>query len=142
MSAAIKTASHTTIANGHVSFLAYRRDLATSAPDRVAVRVIAKVKRSLAIDAAGKAQVSAVDDTWAIRNTSYEFRVSPLPDSTEMLLLRPEDPDFVLPAGRYAMVLNGLSYDFAVTGDVTESAQCLERTVAANGTFYSECRKP
>lgn len=142
MSAVIKTPSQAIIANGRVSFLAYRRDLATSAPDRVGVRVIAKVKRSLAIDATGKAQVNAVDDTWAIRNTSYEFRVSPVPDSTEMILLRPEDPDFVLPAGRYAMVLNGLSYDFTVAGDVTETAQCLERTVAANGTFYSECRKP
>jgi hypothetical protein len=59
-----------------------------------------------------------------------------------MILLHPEERNFVLPAGRYAMVLNGLSYDFTVLGEVVESVQCLERTIAANGTFYSECRKP
>jgi hypothetical protein len=142
MSAIITKASKTIVADGHVSFIAYRRDLATSAPDRVVVRVIAKVKRSLAIDSTAKARVSAVEDAWAIRNSSYEFRVSPIPDSSEMILLHPEEANFVLPAGRYAMVLNGLSYDFTVLGEVVESVQCLERTIAANGTFYSECRKP
>jgi len=39
------------------------------------------------------------------------------------------------------MVMKGVVYDFYVAGPITETAQCLERTVASNGTFYSECRK-
>src|SRR5437764_8046579 len=46
----------------------FRSDLATSAPDRVAVRVIAKVARSLAVDSSGRAQTTPVDDAWAIRD--------------------------------------------------------------------------
>ena len=142
MSALITKPSHTIIPDGHVSFVAFRRDLATSAPDRVSVRVIAKVMRALTINAGGKAQLASVDDAWAIRNVAYDFRVAPLPENPEMIVLRPERSDFVLSAGRYAMVLNGVSYDFTVAGDITDAVQCLERTVASNGTFYVECRKP
>jgi hypothetical protein len=49
---------------------------------------------------------------------------------------------FVLPPGRYVLVLKDQSYDFTVAGTVTDLAQCLERTDAANGEFYSECQKP
>jgi hypothetical protein len=44
-------------------------------------------------------------------------------------------------ARRYALVLKGLAYDFSVAGPVTDPRQCLERLVANNGRFYSECRK-
>jgi len=33
-------------------------------------------------------------------------------------------------------------YDFTVAGEITDAAQCLERTDAMNGSFYSECQKP
>jgi hypothetical protein len=47
-----------------------------------------------------------------------------------------------LSPGRYALILRGQSYDFSIAGDVTDPKQCLERLVATNGQFYSECRKP
>ena len=77
-----------------------------------------------------------------MRSTSYELRVAPVIEQAEMVLFRPENPDFVLPAGRYALVLKGQGFDFTVSGPITDPAQCLERTEAANGAFYSECRNP
>ena len=82
------------------------------------------------------------DDEWAIRGTSYDLRVAPVNGNAEMLLLRPGNPDFVFPAGRYGLVLKGQAFDFSVAGPITESVQCLERVAAANGNFYSECRSP
>ena len=83
-----------------------------------------------------------VEDSWAIRSNTHELRVGPVPENPEMLLLRPDDPDFVFPAGRYGVVLKGQAYDFTVAGQITDPAHCLERTEAANGVFYSECRLP
>jgi hypothetical protein len=142
MSAILNKPSRTTVPDGRVAFVAFRRDLATSAPDRVSVRVIAKITRAMTFNPGRNATVTALDNSWAVRNVSYDFRVAPLSDHPEMLVMRPENQDFVLPPGRYGMVLNGLAYDFNVAGQITETAQCLERTEAANGTFYSECRKP
>ena len=42
-------------------------------------------------------------------------------------------PDAVLPAGRYALVLNGYGYDFTVAGPITAPEQCLEQTQVVNG---------
>lgn len=142
MSAVITKPSKTIVPNGHLFFVAFRRDLATSAPDRVAVRVVAKVTRALSIDSSRKASIAAIEDAWAIRNVTYDFRVAPLPGNAEMMVMRPEHEHFTLSPGRYVLVLNGISYDFGIAGEITDSAHCLERTVAANGTFYSECRKP
>jgi hypothetical protein len=140
MSAAIKTPSRTVLPAGRIEFIVYRRDLATNAPDRVQVRVIARIMRSMTFTPAGKASIGTVDDMWTIRGASYEFRVAPLSENPEMLVVRPENSDFRLPAGRYGLVLKGQAYDFSVAGPVTEAAQCLERIEAVNGAFYSECR--
>ena len=126
--------------DGRVSFVAYRRDFAASAPERVSVRVIAKIARAMNFGSVGKAQLSRVDDTWIMRNISFPFRVAPIASNPEMLALQPES-ETALPAGRYGLVINGVSYDFSVAGEVTDPAQCLERVEAANGTFYSPCRK-
>ena len=142
MSAPVKTPSRTMLPNGRIAFIVFRRDMTTSAPDRVAVRVIAKVIRGMTFDSAAKASTTNLDDQWAIRSTSYNLRVAPLNDNTEMLLLRPDNPDFVFPAGRYGLVLKGQAFDFSVAGPITEPVQCLERVAAANGNFYSECRSP
>jgi hypothetical protein len=83
-----------------------------------------------------------VQDTWTIRNISYDFRVAPLGEGSEMLMIKPENEDFVFPAGRYGLVIKGQAYDFTVAGPITEAAQCLEGIKAENGTFYSECRRP
>ena len=140
LSAVISKVSHTVLPNGQAHFIVFRRDLATSAPDRVAVRVVAKITRAMTFDPTGKARVSEVNDAWTVRGIAYDFRVSPVADNAEMLLLRPENASFVLSPGRYALVLKGQAYDFTITGTVTDPAHCLERTVAANGTFYSECK--
>ena len=97
--------------------------------------------RALTFDAKGKPNIAPVSDGWNIRNISYPFRVRPIPGNAEMLLVQSEKPDFVLPPGRYVLVLNNQGYDFSVAGQVTELTHCLERTDAANGEFYSECQK-
>jgi hypothetical protein len=58
-----------------------------------------------------------------------------------MLLVQPERADFGLPSGRYVLVLRNQGYDFTVAGEVKDPAQCLERTEAASGVFYSDCEK-
>src|SRR5262245_35988585 len=142
MSTPIKTPSRTVLPDGRTEFIIYRRDIASDSPDRITVRVIAKVQRAMTFNTAGQASTTGVEDSWTIRNVSYDFRVAPLGDSSEMLVVRPEKNEFVLPAGRYALVVKGQAYDFTVAGPITAAAQCLERVDAANGTFYSECGRP
>jgi hypothetical protein len=141
LSAVITKTSRTILPNGRVSFVAYRRDFAASAPERASVRVIARIARATNFGPQGQAQVSGVDDTWIMRNISFPFRVAPVASNPEMLALEPES-EIALPAGRYGLVINGIAYDFSVAGDVNDPAQCLERVAAANGTFYSPCGKP
>jgi hypothetical protein len=141
MSTPVKTASRTVLPDGRAVFIIYRRDAANSAPERVSVRVIAKVLRAMTFNA-GQASTMNVQDTWTIRNISYDFRVAPLGEGSEMLIIRPESEDFVFPAGRYGLVIKGQAYDFTIAGAIIESAQCLEGIKAENGTFYSECRRP
>jgi hypothetical protein len=133
--------SRTTVPDGQLKFIAFRRDLAADAPDRVDVRVVAEVSRALTFDAKGKPSFSPVSGEWSIRNKSYEFRVRPIADHPEMLLIQPENADFVLPAGRYVLALKNQGFDFTVAGEISDPLQCLERTDAANGTFYSDCQK-
>ena len=140
MSAVIKRPSRTHLPDGRVVFIVFRRDIAASAPDRVAVRIIAKIARTMTFNPT--ATITPVDDEWAIRGTSHGLRVEPVKENPEMLILRPEDPNFVFPPGRYALALKGQAFDFTVAGVITEAANCLERTEAANGTFYSECQNP
>ncbi len=142
MSTPVNEPSRTTLADGKARFILFRRDLAGNAPDRMDVRVVARVVRALTFDAKGKPGYTPVSDAWNIRNMTFEFRVRPIAGNPEMLLVQSEKPDFTLPAGRYILVLRDQGYDFTVPGKVTDLAQCLERTDAANGAFYSECQKP
>jgi hypothetical protein len=142
VSTPITRPSRTTLPDGRGKFIIFRRDLAGNAPDRIEVRVVARVVRASTFDAKGKPSSVAVSDAWNIRNLSYELRVRPIAGNPEMLLVQSENPDFVLPAGRYALVVKEQGYDFVVAGAVTDLSQCLERTDAVNGSFYSECKKP
>jgi hypothetical protein len=142
MSTPINQPSRTTLPDGKAKFVVFRRDLAGNAPERIDVRVVARVVRALTFDAKGKASFAPVSDAWNIRNVSYEFRVRPIAGNPEMLLIQAADPDFALSPGRYVLALKNQGYDFTVAGKVTDPAQCLERTDAANGTFYSDCQKP
>jgi hypothetical protein len=142
MSTPINEPSRTNIADGKVRFILFRRDLVGNAPERVDVRVVARVVRALTFDSKGKANFTAVSDSWNIRNISYELRVRPVPGNPEMLLVQSDKPDFELSPGRYVLVLKDQPYDFTVAGEITDAAQCLERTDAMNGSFYSECKQP
>lgn len=139
ISSSISTPSRTHLPAGHVQFVVFRRDLVNSAPDRVDVRVVAQVLRALTFGPSGKASVTNVEHAWVVRSNSYQMRVAPVADNPEMILIRP-DTDVTLPAGRYALVLKGVAYDFTVDGLLTDPAHCLERTDALNTPVYTECR--
>jgi hypothetical protein len=141
ISSIITTPSRTTLPDGHVAFVIYRRDSATNAADRAEVRLVARIEREASFNKDGKQVVTAVDDNWVIRNISMPYRTAPRKDNPEMYEVRSENPDAPLAPGRYALVLKGLAYDFSVAGPVTDPRQCLERLVATNGRFYSECKK-
>ena len=142
MSTPINEPSRTNVADGKVRFILFRRDLVGNAPERIDVRVVARVVRALKFDSKGKPNFTSVSDSWNIRNISYELRVRPVSDNPEMLLVQSDKPDFELSPGRYVLVLKEQPYDFTVAGKITDAAQCLERTDAMNGSFYSECQKP
>ncbi len=141
ISSIITGTSRTTLPDGHVAFVIYRRDSATNAADRAEVRVVAKIERESNFNKDGKQVLTPVDDNWVIRNISMPYRTAPRKDNPEMYEIRSENPDAPLAPGRYALVLKGLAYDFRVAGTVTDPRQCLERLVATNGRFYSECKK-
>jgi hypothetical protein len=141
ISGVISAPSQSIIPDGHVQFIVYRRDLAISVPDQVTVRVVAQVVRALTFTD-GKAVTSPVEGAWAVRGNAYEMKVAPVDGNTEMVVIRPSQPDFAFPAGRYALVLKTVAYDFTVAGPITDVSHCLERTDTVNVPVYSECRSP
>jgi hypothetical protein len=140
ISAMISEPSHVTVPNGKLSFVVYRRDFASSAPTEVFVRVVAQVERQVKFNVAGPPTPEKIKDQWAIRSKSYEFKVAPIDDNPEMIVLHSADPNLVLSAGRYALAIAGHGYDFTVAGQMTDTEQCLERAEIVGGTVYSECR--
>jgi hypothetical protein len=141
VSAALKVPSRALLPNGHPKFIVFRREVASNISDHAEVRIIAKVAREFSADTAGKKPGDG-DDTWVIRNVAFPFRSSPLADNPDMYELHSEDPALELTPGRYALVLKSQSYDFSVEGKTVDPRQCIERIVAANGTYYSDCKKP
>jgi hypothetical protein len=126
--------------NGRVKFIVFRRDATNSFPERVEVRVVAKIAREFSTDAAGKA-LTGGDDVGVIRNFSYPLRVSPVPGKPEMHELHAGDSGLELPPGHYVLSLGTQAYYFQVDGEITDPRQCLDRVVAGNGTFYVPCKK-
>jgi hypothetical protein len=141
ISSIITTPSRTTLPDGRVAFVIYRRDSVSNAADRAEVRLVARIERVASFDKNGKQVVTDVDENWVMRNISIPHRTAPKKDNPEMYEVRSENPDVPLAPGRYALVLKGFAYDFSVAGTITDPRQCLERLVAANGRFYSECKK-
>ncbi|MGC0389053.1 MULTISPECIES: hypothetical protein [Bradyrhizobium] len=141
ISAAINTPSATTLMDGDVKFIVFRPDGGVDASG-TEVRVIAKVSRSMGVDATGKAAMVSAGDSWVIRSMSYPYKVGPIDDQSRMLLLQPEQDGFTLAPGRYVVVVKGMGYDFTVAGTITDPNQCVERINAANGAFYSPCPPP
>jgi hypothetical protein len=139
VSAAITAPSRTMLPNGHPKFIVFRHDSASSIADRAEVRIVAKIAREFS---AGIISKKPDNDTWVMRNISFPFRLSPVADNPEMFELHSEDPALELTPGRYALVLKTQAYDFSVEGDPVDPKQCIERVVASNGTFYSDCKTP
>jgi hypothetical protein len=142
ISALITTPSHAHFPVGPLQFVVFRRGLATDAPDRVSLRVVAQVARALTFDATGKPSVTNVDQSWVVRSNSYQMTVAPVADNPEMILIRPDPPELLLPAGRYALVLKDGAYDVTLDGPISDSAHCLERTDALDTPIYTECPNP
>ncbi|TFV47900.1 hypothetical protein E4K65_13825 [Bradyrhizobium niftali] len=126
--------------NGRVKFIVFRRDAANVIPERVEVRVVAKIAREFSTDAAGK-DLGGGEDVGVIRNFSYPFRASPIPGKPEMYELHTGDSGLELAPGHYVLSLGSQAYYFQVDGEITDPRQCLERVVAGSGTFYAPCKK-
>ena len=137
VSAPLTTPSRTILPKGHLKFIVFSRDLASSIADRPEVRIVAKVAREFSVNVPGK---KLADDAWVIRSISFPLRSSPVNDNPEMIELHSEDPASELTPGRYALVLKTQAYDFSVEGDVVDPQQCIERIVGTTGTFYSDCK--
>ena len=142
ISATISTASTTKLSNGRIQFIVFRRDLMNDAPEKIVVRVVAQVMGASALSHKGEATTSNVGDSWAVRGISYEMKVAPVDGIPAMILIRPAHADFSFPAGRYALVLKAVAYDFSVDGPITDLAQCVERTDELNAPSYMQCHKP
>jgi hypothetical protein len=141
VSAAFKMHSRTILPNGHPKFIVFRRDAASNIADRAEVRMVARIAREFSAEVIGQAPADG-DDMWVIRNISFPFRSSPVNGSPEMYEVHSEDAALELSPGRYALILKTQAYDFTVEGVTVDPKQCIERTVASNGTFYSDCKKP
>lgn len=142
ISAIIQTAAAKSLPDGHLQFIIFRRDLANNAPDRTNVRIVARVARALTFDASGRPRVTNVEGAWAVRSNAYAMKVSPVRGNPAMILVQPDDANFSFPAGRFALVLNNVGYDFSVEGKITDPAQCLERADTVSMPVYSQCRAP
>lgn len=140
ISALISDPSQVTLPDGKLQFVIFRRDLVSAAPTEVFIRVVARLDQEMKFGGNAPPTTTKIEGQWAIRSKSYEFRVAPVGDNPEMVLLRPADQQLSLSPGRYVLVLAGRGYDFTVAGRVTDLDQCLERTDVLGGAVYSQCR--
>ena len=131
--------SVTRLATGLLKFVVYRRDLIVGAPEKVSIRVVATLARATKFDGAGTVVTVPQRETWIIRSSGYDFRVLPVSDDREMIIVRPEDSEFAIPSGRYALMLNGQPYDFVVEGQATDPAHCVESFPTARGPIFYDC---
>jgi len=136
--------SRTVISDPRLTFIAYRRDLTTNAPDKVPIRIAARIAKQMTFDTTGKPVTGPPPtETWLIREQGYDLRVSPMRESSEMVLLRPDSEEFTFPPGRYELMLGGQSYDFVIAGVVTDPAPMCggRRDRARTGPFMSAGRR-
>lgn len=139
LSVEITKPSLTTISGNKPAFILFRRDLLNNAPEKVSLRVIARIVRETKF-INNKATVMSLEGTWRVRSMSLEYKVSPIAGQSEMVIAQTDD-NRSLAAGRYVLALNGIGYDFTIEGPVQSPAHCLEGFESSNGTIYSECRQ-
>ena len=138
LSAEIKSPSTVTISDHKPAFILFRRDLLNNAPQKVILRVVARMARETKI-VNGKPVVTKIDGAWRIRDISRELKISPIAGQREMVIARLDD-EVSLPAGRFALVVNRLGYDFTIDGPEQAPESCLEGFEAATGTVFTQCR--
>ena len=138
LSAEIKSPSTVTISDHKPAFILFRRDLLNNAPQKVILRVVARMARETKI-VNGKPVVTKIDGAWRIRDISRELKISPIPGQREMVIARLDD-EASLPAGRFALVVNRLGYDFTIDGPEQTPESCLEGFEAATGIVFTQCR--
>jgi hypothetical protein len=128
-------------ATAKLSFVVFRPDLVSNPPEKVSVRIAARIAHTMNFNSAGKAVVTApATDTWLIRDQGYDLRATPMRESAEMVMLRLENPEFAFPPGRYELMLGGQAYDFVIAGEVTDLAHCVEGVVTVRGLAFYECK--
>jgi hypothetical protein len=129
--------------DGHrLDFVVFRRDLISTAPAKVQLRIAARIAQSMIFDTNGKPMVvKPPTDTWLIRERGWDLRVSPVRESGEMVILHTEDSDYSLSAGRYELLLGGQAYDFSIAGEVTDPAHCVEGVATPRGPVFYECKR-
>ncbi len=134
--------ARTVLAPGKPSFVIFHRDLATHAPERVPLRIAARVAHAMNFDSTGKAiMTTPAVDTWIIRELGFELRASPVEGNSEMIKLRAEDPTLSsLPPGRYELMLGPQAFDFTVAGEVTDPTHCVEGVTTVRGQVFNECK--
>jgi hypothetical protein len=140
LSAEIKTPSTVTISDHKPAFILFRRDLLNNAPQKVILRVVARMARETKV-VNGKPVITKIEGAWRIRDVSHELKISPIAGQREMVMARLDD-EVSLPAGRFALVVNRLGYDFTIDGPDQAPESCLEGFEAANGTVFTQCRTP
>jgi len=138
ISAAITKPSETKLPDGNPHFIVFDKD-GQGAHEAVEVRVMAQVRQATNFDSSGKPVVAQKGGTWVIRNISVPYQAIPLPGNPQMYEIRSRDPAKSLPAGRYALIVQGKSFEFSIAGPITDKRQCLESISATNGVFYTEC---
>jgi hypothetical protein len=139
----ISTPSETAFLDGRLAFTVYRRDLVSSAPETVPVKFAARIQSTMRYGPGGTLVTVKPDvDTWLIYTAGYDFRVLPVPDNPEIILIRPADPELVLPPGRYVLLINDQPYDFAVEGKVTDPRSCVEGVATPRGPVFYVCKTP
>ena len=89
----------------------------------------------------GKPVINKIEGSWRIRDVSRELRISPIPGQREMLMAR-LDEGVSLSAGRFALAVNRIGYDFTVDGREPAPESCLEGFEASTGTVFTQCRTP
>jgi hypothetical protein len=137
----ITAPSQTVFDDGRLAFTVYRRDLVTSAPEKVPVRFAARIASTMRYGPGGTLVTVKPDvESWLIYTAGFDFRVLPVPDNQEVILIRPSDPDLVLPPGRYVLLLNDQPYDFTVAGNITDPRSCVEGVATPRGPVFYVCK--
>lgn len=126
--------------DGKIVFVAYQRELALAAPDRVFVSIAARIRQERSVAWGGQVEVKNQNvGSWKVRDRGYNFRVLPHKDSKEAIIIRHEVADFVLPPGRYAIVFSDQVYDFQVAGTSSDPEHCVDWVATVNGAQFPLC---